>query len=413
MATLVLETNLGRVRHLHINSPDNLNALSGAMIRALTEKFAPENLSDASVVLLTSAGRHFGAGHDLGEMASGKYDANLFRQCSNLMQLVATCPIPVLAAVQGCAFAAGCQLAASCDVVLAAVGARFATPGVRIGLFCSTPSVAVTRAATAKVAAEMLFAGKELSASEALAAGLVSRIVASEAPAALLEEALRTCHTIAESPREVLVAGKALLVAQRGQTLEKAYDTASAAMERGMTRQVAAEGISAFLEKRPACWACEDFEVERAVKLVCEGVAVVGASANAARPSHDVFCKVRNLAPAYAVNPTCAEVAGAPTYANLAAVPSPFAVVNIFRASGAPAAEAIDEALALARQVRGIRAIWLQEGVRAPEAERRARAQGLVVVADRCLAVELRKRGLLHGASGTTAAGPPSPSAKL
>lgn len=389
---LVLQTNLGRVTHLHINSASNLNALSDKMIHALFQSFEPESLLHTSVVLLTSAGRHFGAGHDLSELASGRYDPALFHRCSELMQRVGSCEVPVIAAVQGCAFAAGCQLAATCDIVLAERTARFATPGVRIGLFCSTPAVAVTRAVTAKVAAEMLFAGRELSADEALKAGLVSRVVEGEEPGALLAEALQTCHRIAETPREVLVAGKALLRRQHGQDLAPAYELASEAMERGMASAAAREGIAAFLEKRPPLWPSEESEVDQAMELAQRGVAVVGASADPSRPSCGVFQKLQAVVPAYPVNPKVGEVGGVPAYATLADVPAPFAVVDIFRHSGKAAAEAVDEAIALARQGRGVRAVWLQKGVRAPEAEARARAAGLLCVADRCLSVELQRR---------------------
>lgn len=345
------------------------------------------------MVLLTGAGRHFGAGHDLSELTVGAYDPAIFARCSSLMQQLATCEVPTVAAVQGCAFAAGCQLAASCDIVLAAPGARFATPGTKIGLFCSTPSVALTRAATPKVAAEMLFAARELSAEEALNAGIVSRVVPGGDEASTLEEeALITCTRIAASPREVLVAGKALLLRQRGQDLGSAYDMASEAMVRGMATGVAREGIGAFLEKRPPAWPSEASEMAEVLKLLPHGVAVVGVSPNAQRDSAKVFASLRKAAvPTYAVNPRASEIAGGPSYGSLAGVPQSFAVVDVFRASGPPAAEAIQEAMDLAAQGRGVRAIWLQEGVRAPAAETKAREAGLLVVADKCLKVEMEK----------------------
>lgn len=254
---------VGRVLHLHLNSPSNLNALSGAMIGELCSCLDPDGLvQSASVVLLTSEGRHFCAGHDLAEItADGCQHGKLFSACSRLMQLVAECEVPVVAAVQGCAHAAGCQLAASSDVVLAADNARFATPGAKIGFFCSTPSVALTRAASPKVAAEMLYAARELSAPEALQAGLASRLVPwreDEGLAGLHREALGACRRIAEAPREVLVAGKALVRAQAGQGLAAAYDLASADMERGIVRECAKEGIGAFLEKRAPSWRPKD-----------------------------------------------------------------------------------------------------------------------------------------------------------
>lgn len=387
---------MGRVLHLRLNSPKNLNALSSTMIEALLERLKPEEVCKASVVLLTGAGRHFGAGHDLAEMTGAAYDPSLFWNCSKLMERVATCEVPTVAAVQGCAYAAGCQLAASCDIVLAAHGAKFATPGTNIGLFCSTPSVAVTRAATAKVAADMLFSAREVSAEEAVQCGLASRVVSPSS--SVEEEALRTCHHIAETPREVLVGGKALLLQQRGQGLNKAYELASEAMARGMASEASKEGIAAFLKKRRPLWPSEEAEVAEVLALLPQGVAMVGASPDPTRPSNKVLASLQQASvPVQAINPKVSasggtpHILGAPCYASLEEVPGSIVVVDVFRASGAPAAEVVEEAITLAQRGRGVRAVWLQEGVRAPEAEARARAAGLLVVADKCIKVELHR----------------------
>jgi len=239
----------------------------------------------------------------------------------------------------------------------------------------------------------MLYTGRELSASEALQAGLVSRLMPEGAsPTELQAEALRMCRQIAETPRELLVNGKALLKAHQGQPLSGAYDLASEAMECGMKTTSATEGIAAFLQKRHPAWPAEESEIAQAVALVPDGVAIVGASPDPSRPSYGVLSSVRTSGPVYPVNPQAKEVAGIPAVPDLASVAAPsFAIVNVFR-SGDAAAQAVDEAIALAKAGRGVRAVWLQLGVRAPEAERRAREAGLLCVADRCLSVELRRR---------------------
>eukprot|EP00929_Paragymnodinium_shiwhaense_P068318 TRINITY_DN34331_c0_g1_i1.p1 TRINITY_DN34331_c0_g1~~TRINITY_DN34331_c0_g1_i1.p1 ORF type:complete len:433 (+),score=93.03 TRINITY_DN34331_c0_g1_i1:102-1400(+) len=400
LAQLVLRTQHGRVLQLHMNSPKNLNALSQNMIRALSAEFAPERLRGASVVLLTAEGRHFGAGHNLSEMAGAKDQGaacgcpnptELFDECSQLMVSIASCEVPVVAAVRGCAFAAGCQLAASCDVVIASESARFATPGVKIGLFCSTPSVALTRAVGPKVAADMLFSARELTAKEAMHSGLVSRVVPKDV--SVEEEALQACQTMAKSPREVLVNGKRLLLQQRGLGLTDAYKLASTAMDVGVRRDCAREGIGAFLDKRMPAWPAEEQELLQAAALAYEGVAVIGVSGNTERPSHGVFMGLqRRTQKAIPVNPQLQEVGGVAAYANVAAVPAgAFAVAVIFRAAGDAAAAAVDEVIDVARRSRSVRAVWLQEGVRAPEAEMRARSAGLLCVADRCISKELRR----------------------
>lgn len=376
-----------------MKSPRNLNALNTRMIDGLLSQLSPEQVRSASAVLITAAGEHFCAGHDLEELRNAPPGSNIFRHCSVLMQRVADCEVPVVAAVQGAAYAAGCQLAASCDIVLAAENARFSTPGAKIGLFCSTPAVALTRACSGKVAADLLFTGRPITASEALQAGLASRVV--PATADLASEALKLCHAMAETPREVLVRGKALVQAQCGQPLAQAYALGASEMERGVATMAAKEGISAFLEKRPAAWACEEADVERALQLLSGGVAVVGASPDPSRPSYQVTAALcAQSVPVYAVNPRADKpICGLRASSSLETVPGCFSLVNIFRSAGPAAAAAVDEAVALAASARGaIHGLWLQEGVRAPEAEARARAAGLVVVADLCIKKEIERR---------------------
>lgn len=392
---LVQSTILGRILHVHLNSPHNLNALSGAMMSAIKDALSPEQVRGVSVVLLTSAGRHFGAGHDLSELTSSACEAGIFRKCSDLMQHIAACEVPVVAAVQGCAFAAGCQLAATCDIVLSTEDAKFATPGVKIGFFCSTPSVPLVRSVPAKVASDMLFSARQLSATEALQAGLISRIV--PGGKSLVNEAIQLCHTVAEAPREVLVGGKALLRRQ-AQGLKRDYEDASKAMEDGIRKDAATEGIAAFLQRRPPLWPSQAAEVAQAVALLHQGVACVSASPNQSQPSQTVFTDVQRRVPAYLVNPSMKEVAGIPVFKDLSSVSAPFAVVCV-SGQGSSVAEAIDATIALANGGSGVQAVWLQAGTRAPEAEARARAAGLVCVVDRCLKGELEHAGMHQGIS--------------
>jgi enoyl-CoA hydratase/carnithine racemase len=265
---------LGRAT-ITLNAPRSRNALSSAMMTALADA-VDRAAGDRSLklVVLRAAGPAFSAGHDLKQLralqASGGDTtglAALFAQCTSLMLAVGGLPVPVVGAVGPgqVAAAAGCQLAASCDVLYAAPSARFSTPGVNIGLFCSTPGVALARAAHAKVAAEALFSGREYSAAEMAAAGLVTRVLPPEAAAgggdaaaafdASLDDATAA---IASKPASVLRLGKAALAAQLAAPggLAGAYAVAEEAMVANLTWvQECAQGLDAFIAKRPVPWA--------------------------------------------------------------------------------------------------------------------------------------------------------------
>lgn len=250
----------GHVATLTLNAPASLNALSGAMIAALTaelDRLAEDRTIRA--VVLRGAGRAFCAGHDLREMQAARQSPDkgdaffrtLFADCAAMMQRIPALPQPVIAAVHGIATAAGCQLAASCDLVVAAEGSRFGVNGVNIGLFCSTPMVALTRKVPPAIAFEMLTTGEFIDATRAREAGLVNRVVA---PEALEEEAARLAATIAGKLTAAVRIGKRAFYDQMGLPLADAYAHTGAVMAENMLWRDTEEGIQAFLEKRAPNW---------------------------------------------------------------------------------------------------------------------------------------------------------------
>ncbi len=252
--SLVLAEVAGRVALLMLNHPEKRNALSRAMLEALRERLA--RLADDNqvhVVILRAAGPVFSSGHDLRELV-GRDEADygaLFALCTEVMEAIRWLPQPVIAQVQGLATAAGCQLAASCDLVVAAENAAFATPGVKIGLFCTTPAVALCRAVTPKKALEMLLTGTPISAREAERAGLVNRVVPAER---LAEETLNLAQQIAAASRATVALGKRAFYEQLPLDRPAAYELAQRVMVDNALAPAAREGITAFLEKRPPRW---------------------------------------------------------------------------------------------------------------------------------------------------------------
>ena len=240
---------------LTLNRPDAFNALSEAMIEALQaalDRVAAD--SAARVVVIAAAGRAFCAGHDLKEMRaepSQAYYERLFAQCGRMMMTIQKLPVPVVARVQGIATAAGCQLVAMCDLAVAARGTRFAVSGVNLGLFCSTPSVALSRNLPRKAAFEMLVTGDFIDADEARARGLVNRVAE---PAELDAELERLLSRIVAKPRVALALGKQLFYRQLETGIEAAYDDAGRTMACNMMDSSALEGVQAFIEKRPPNW---------------------------------------------------------------------------------------------------------------------------------------------------------------
>jgi enoyl-CoA hydratase/carnithine racemase len=244
----------GTMARLAMNRPEKRNALSLAHMQELTHclKAIGED-KDAQVVILAGKGPAFCAGHDLSEMMGRdpEFYRHLFDVCCELMQTIQAIPQPVIAKVHGVATAAGCQLAATCDLVVASEEARFATPGVKIGLFCSTPMVAVSRAVGQKKAMEMLLTGEFISAEEALAEGLVNKVVPAED---LESETQRLAGKIAEASPLVVGVGKQAFHRQIEMPIEQAYAYTKEIMSFNASFADAQEGICAFLEKRKPEW---------------------------------------------------------------------------------------------------------------------------------------------------------------
>ena len=243
------------VVHLTLNRPASFNALSRDMLTALDDAFAAID-PDPSLraVVIAAEGRAFCAGHDLKEMRElGDEDAyrQLFAQCSRVMQRLQDCPVPVIARIQGLATAAGCQLAASCDMAVAARSARFAVSGIKVGLFCSTPAVALTRNIGPKQAAEMLFTGEFIDADQALEWGLINRVAEDDALDDSLEALL---DSLRAKSQVALFTGKAMLARQRALPLGQAYAYAGEVMAANMMAEDVAEGIDAFVAKRAPHW---------------------------------------------------------------------------------------------------------------------------------------------------------------
>jgi len=240
---------------LTMNRPQAFNSLSEDLLAALqTELDRIATEPQARLVVLRAAGRAFCAGHDLKEMRAepslGYYE-RLFAQCGRMMLALQQLPVPVIARVQGIATAAGCQLVAMCDLAVAAADARFAVSGVNLGLFCSTPSVALSRNLGRKAAFEMLVTGGFISAQEAQAKGLVNRVVPAEALDAEVESLVAA---IVAKPRVALALGKALFYRQLEQGIASAYQDAAQTMACNMMDDSALEGVQAFIDKRPPNW---------------------------------------------------------------------------------------------------------------------------------------------------------------
>jgi enoyl-CoA hydratase/carnithine racemase len=254
-APILLRDDRDGVAWLTMNRPAQRNALSMGLMAAMQAEL-DTIATDPSVrvVVIGAAGPAFCAGHDLRDVRDNPdraYYEHLFAQCSRLMLSINRLPKPVIARVHGVATAAGCQLVATCDLAVAADSARFATPGVNIGLFCSTPMVALTRAVSRKAAMEMLLTGDLVPAAEARALGLVNRVV----PEAELDQAVATlaAQIAGKSPLTVKI-GKEAFYQQADMDIEAAYAYASEVMTTNMLARDAEEGIDAFLEKRTPVW---------------------------------------------------------------------------------------------------------------------------------------------------------------
>jgi enoyl-CoA hydratase/carnithine racemase len=251
----VVRRDTDGVATLRLDDPERLNALSSGMLEALQAEL--DRVADdesVRVVVLAAAGKHFCAGHDLREMrahADEAWQRDLFARCSRMMLSLVRLPQPVIARVQGAAVAAGCQLVSMCDLAVASAEARFALPGIKSGLFCTTPGVGVARNLSRKHVLELLLTGDPIDAETAQRWGLVNRVV----PAAELDRATGAlARTIAGHSRAVNALGKRLFYEQLERGLADAYALAGDGMACNMTFDDAAEGIDAFLGKRAPAW---------------------------------------------------------------------------------------------------------------------------------------------------------------
>ena len=257
---LLERRDAGGIAHLHMNAPERLNALSDEMLAAFqTQIDALGDDHTTRVVVISGAGKAFCAGHDLKQMQAGRqaqdggraYFADLFRRCASVMSGLTRLPQPVIAQVHGIATAAGCQMVAWCDMAVAAEGTRFGVNGVNIGLFCSTPMVALSRNIPRKRAFEMLTTGEFMPAEEAVQRGLINRVV----PADRLEtETRRLAETVASKLSAAVKIGKSAFYDQMQMDLDAAYAFTGDVMVENMLWRDTEEGISAFLEKRPPDW---------------------------------------------------------------------------------------------------------------------------------------------------------------
>jgi enoyl-CoA hydratase/carnithine racemase len=257
---ILLREHVGDIAVLTLNRQDSRNSLSEGLIAALDTAFK-EIHDDSAVraVVIAASGKAFSAGHDMKELTARRSDADrgrayfaeMMTKCSTMMQAIVHLPKPVVAAVQGIATAAGCQLVATCDLAVASEAASFATPGVDIGLFCSTPMVALSRNIPRKQAMEMLLTGEPISAATALDIGLVNRVV----PAGTERDAaIALAQKVARKSAHTIRIGKAAFYRQAEMSLADAYAYAAEVMTENMMARDAEEGIGAFIEKREPKW---------------------------------------------------------------------------------------------------------------------------------------------------------------
>lgn len=250
----------GAIAHLKLNAPQSLNALSDAMLEALQTEF-DRLATDSTIraVILSGEGKVFCAGHDLKEMTAGRqaedggkaYFKDLFDRCARMMMSIQKLPQPVIAQVHGIATAAGCQMVASCDMAVAAEGTKFGVNGVNIGLFCSTPMVALSRNIPRKQAFEMLSTGAFIPAEKAESLGLINRVVPHDQLAAATQD---LAETVANKLGAAVKIGKEAFYNQIQMPLDQAYAYTGDVMVENMLYRDTAEGIAAFLEKRPPNW---------------------------------------------------------------------------------------------------------------------------------------------------------------
>ncbi|XP_038667836.1 enoyl-CoA hydratase domain-containing protein 3, mitochondrial isoform X1 [Scyliorhinus canicula] len=252
---LTVRTQKDGIRTIILNNPKKRNALSLTMLESLrTDLLHEAESNDLRVIVISAEGPVFSSGHDLKELTSAQgwdHHAEVFAVCTEVMTLLQDIPVPVIAKVNGLATAAGCQLVASCDVAVVSDKSKFSTPGVNVGLFCSTPAVAVGRSLPRKVTLEMLFTGEPISAHDALLHGLVSRVVPEDK---LDEVTMKIAGKICETSRSVMALGKATFYKQMARNRNEAYQIAAQVMVDNLTLKDGQEGILSFIQKRKPVW---------------------------------------------------------------------------------------------------------------------------------------------------------------
>jgi len=251
---LILHKQDDGILYLTLNNPDSRNSLSSHLLAELKDSL--DDIQDDStvrVVVVRSEGPAFSSGHDLNELVNGDTEsyASLFAACTSVMEAIRLSPKPVIAEVQGLATAAGCQLVATCDLAIASETALFATPGVQIGLFCTTPGVALSRAVRTKKAMEMLLTGTPITANQAVEYGLINRAVPADK---LKGEVKELARTISNASAYTVALGKSAFYRQREMDIPTAYEMAEKVMVENLLAVDAQEGITAFLEKRTPHW---------------------------------------------------------------------------------------------------------------------------------------------------------------
>ena len=258
----VLETYLNEngVMRFNLNSPENLNALSENMMDLIQKALNKASLNkNVRVIIISGEGSTFSSGHDLKELKAArkaadkgkKYFLKIMKKCSKMMQTIIKCPKPIIAEVEGTATAAGCQLVASCDLAYASSSAKFATPGVNIGLFCSTPMVAISRNLSNKHSMEMLITGDLIDAQTAQNFGLINNVVS---PEELNKAVMEIANKILKKSYSTIATGKKAFYHQLELGISKAYDFTSGVMAENMIEYNAQEGVEAFLQKRSPIW---------------------------------------------------------------------------------------------------------------------------------------------------------------
>ncbi len=251
---LILHKQDDGILYLTLNNADRRNSLSSHLLAELKDSL--DDIQDDStvrVVVVRSEGPAFSSGHDLNELVNGDTEsyASLFAACTSVMEAIRLSPKPVIAEVQGLATAAGCQLVATCDLAIASETALFATPGVQIGLFCTTPDVALSRAVRTKKAMEMLLTGTPITANQAVEYGLINRAVPADK---LKGEVKELARTISNASAYTVALGKSAFYRQREMDIPTAYEMAEKVMVENLLAVDAQEGITAFLEKRTPHW---------------------------------------------------------------------------------------------------------------------------------------------------------------